>query len=513
MADTQETRILKDINRHLAHIDESGDKGMTDRLSPSETASLNKNVQEIMGNFSSLINSQLKNSIKATSDAISSAFGQIDNDGEIAALDDIVDELKVSNQFADQADHNKFLEEQEREDDLKINRRTNELLEDLNDKEDDSAKQSKKDGGSSSGMMKGIFGGLLAGGGIKGLLGATKLVAKGLFFPALIGLAGFEFMKGWKEAGEDASVVDKFKSAIGRMASDLTFGLISKDFLTGAMDKVDLAIRKAWKSFADIWNDPENGFAAKIDKTLSSLTFGVLSQSDVEGLREKTTDLLSKLNTSINNVLTESLGFDLGAAVQDFYAGINDFIDNTVLLFTDPVGLLIQKLRDIRDGITQDEKSKAALAEKGDISKVSSVDMLKKIATGDLTEAEKQSLMDQEKEKFKNSMEAISGFFRRTFDFGKESIKRIGEENARDARQKEGLANLKALRKDPSNVGQESMRQKIANEQRRRETKADGGGGNAMQINNNSTIAAPVDTQVENNDALNLNRSSGASGN
>jgi hypothetical protein len=297
------------------------------------------------------------------------------------------------------------------------------------------------------------------------------------------------------------------------MASDLTFGLISKDFLTGAMDKVDLAIRKAWKSFADIWNDPENGFAAKIDKTLSSLTFGVLSQSDVEGLREKTTDLLSKLNTSINNVLTESLGFDLGAAVQDFYAGINDFIDNTVLLFTDPVGLLIQKLRDIRDGITQDEKSKAALAEKGDISKVSSVDMLKKIATGDLTEAEKQSLMDQEKEKFKNSMEAISGFFRRTFDFGKESIKRIGEENARDARQKEGLANLKALRKDPSNVGQESMRQKIANEQRRRETKADGGGGNAMQINNNSTIAAPVDTQVENNDALNLNRSSGASGN
>jgi hypothetical protein len=519
MADSTETRILKDINRHLAHMDDGGgEKGLSDHLSPSETAALNKNVQEIMGNFSSMVNTQLKNSIKATGDSIKSAFGQMQDhsDDQVSAIDDVVDELKMNNRFAAKDEHNEFLKESEREADLNINKRTNTLLEDLVDKEDDSAALAKADSKSSrsffGGGMGGLFGGLMAGKGIKGLLGGVKGLAKGIFFPALVGLAGFHFMKGWKEAGEDASVIDKFKSGIGKMASTLTFGLISKEFLVGAMDKIEVAIGKAWDSFSEIWNDSTNGLAGKIDETLSNLTMGMLSPEDIESLRGKTNTLLEKFNASIQGLLTNTLGFDLNLAVQDFYAGIDEFIDNTIMLFQDPVGLIIKKLRSVRDRLAQEEQVKSEAAAKGDISEVSAIDMVKKLATWDLTDAEMENLKTQEIDKFKNSMDAIGGFFSKVFDWGKESAGRISDENARAERIKSGNVNLAAMRKGVSAVGQEGIKQRIANEEALRDFKKQQSAGDMMQINQSNTVATPLDRQTENDDALGLQRSSGASG-
>jgi hypothetical protein len=502
MADSTETRILKDINRHLAHMDtgDAGEKGMTDRLSPSETAALNKNVQEIMGNFSSLVNTNLKNTIKATSNAITSAFGQMKEAefGQIAAIDDVVDELKINNRFAEADEHNEFLKESERETDLNINRRTNELLEDLNDKEDKASATAKAEASASKSMfaggMGGLMGGLFAGKSLKGLLGGVKRIGKKLFLPALILGAAAEFLRGWGEAGEDASTKDKMYSGISRLLSDLTFGLVSKDFFENAMIGIEKAISKAWKNFTKDWDAFVTGKMSAPDffaNLLSSLSFGTVSP-----------DVIKDIGTNIK---------------EGFYDLISPMVDAVVLAFQDLIdmlfGDLVAGLKElVTDPFAFFKKSKEE--QKLDDIKERAAKLQEEDKTLSEGDALRQAAKDRNKDPDRGGF--LENLFRKP---------KPGDEwkNGKWIRANETEAPLKgdksppvqAKPKEPSAVGQEALKRIIEKERALREFKEqrkDSGPGAAMQINNNNTVSAPADTQTENNDALSLNRSSGASG-
>jgi hypothetical protein len=499
MPDSNDTRILKDINRHLAHIDETavGEK--------EEFEDLNKNIVDVMSSFSSALNTEMQAAISASSSAIKNAFGNLektlDFDPQADALDNVVSELKSVNNKAEEAQKLEFLKEQEREQDLKINRRTNDLLEDLVDKEDESAALDKKETLESKSWMTGLLGGLAGGAGLKGLL---KL-GKTLFFPALLAVVGLEFLKGWNEAGEDASVLEKFKSGLSEMISGLTFGLISKEFMQGILDTVQDKIKAALDSFADIWNDEMSTFGEKLDQTISNMTLGLLSEADAKKLRLSTQKLLEKLNGGIQSLLMDSIGLDLNEAVQDFYASIEQLIDDTVLLFTDPVALLIKKMNDSKKNLAEDIKAEEERAKQGDISQLDEDDILEMYATGEMTDAQKKALEDRAKDR----ADDVDDIWRKTNDYLKDSKRRIDKHYEDEDRKARGLKNLEDRR---SNVGQKGIEERVEREraltQKKRELESN---GNAVQINNNSSVVGPTDTQTENDDR-NLHRSSGIEG-
>jgi hypothetical protein len=526
MPDSKETRILKDINRHLAHIDEGA--GMTDKLSPSEAAALNKNAGEIIGNFSSLISAETKDLINAGNKQLIEAFGNLkgfDTEAQADLLEDVVDELETSNRFASKAEHNDFLDEAEREEDLNINRRTNDLLEDLNEKEDAAASASAKaESGMGMGMgMGGLFGGLLAGKSIKGLLGAIKGGAKKLFFPALIALAGVEFLRGWAEAGEDASVMEKFKSGIGRTLSDLSFGLVSKDFFTNTMTSIEKAVGKAWTGFTKDWNNFVNGKLTAPDffsGIISQLSLGTLSAEQIKLIGQQIEDGMVDVVATIVAAVTTGIVVPLMDALSDQFEQ----------LFTDPVGFFKSLWADRKEKEKEDLSAKLARAKQLMKDEGLSESMAMRQATLE-AEIEKQGFFTRFAGKAGLAAAKKLGAFSQTQaeadaiaakKQAKDDIKAKRDEARRlrlEARLEETRAwkeerrRVKAQKAQVSNVGQEGLEQKIANERALSEFKRDQetGGGNAVQINQTTSVMAPVDRQTENDD-LNLQRSSGLQG-
>jgi len=520
MPDTQETKILKDINRHLAHIDEN-DK-VSDRLSPSETAALNKNAGEIIGNFSSLISTETKTLINAGNKQLIEAFGNLkgfDTDIQATLLDEVVDELQTNNRFMAKGEHNDFLAEAEREQDLNINRRTNDLLEDLVEKEDDAASASAKSEASSSrflgGGLGGLFGGLMAGKSIKGLFGAIKGPGKKIFFPALLAVAGVEFLRGWAEAGEDASVISKFNSGIGRMASDLTFGLVSKKFFTDALAGIENAIGKAWSGFTKNWDEFVNGKITGPDffaNIISGLSLGTLSPEQIKSIGTQIEDGMVDVVATIVAAITTGIITPMMDALSDQFEK----------LFTDPVAFF-------RDII---EKRKAAAKEEQQVKSV----RIKELMGEGMSERKAEELAAWEAR-----IDKLGFFSRFAAKAGLEASRKVGAfsetpaEAAAAAAKKQKADDLKAAyRADAkqrladakkkladqydadikakvgplSNVGQEGLKRKVADAEALRNFKRqqEQSGGNAMQINQNNMVSGTVDTQTEIDD-LNLQRS------
>ena len=516
MADSQETRVLKDINRHLSNIES---KGISDTLSPSETAALNKNVQEIMGNFSSLIDSQLKETIKVTNKAFSDAFGKIekfDSDAQIGLLDDVIDELQMNNRFMAKADQNNFLAEAERETELNINRRTNELLEDILENEEDASATAKAEANATkgflSGGMGGLFGGLFAGKSIKGLMGGIKGIGKKVFFPLLITGAAVEFLRGWSEAGEDASTIEKFNNGIGRMASDLTFGLVSKKFFVNALENIEKAIGNAWKSFTKNWDEFVNGkitapsFFANI---LSDLSGGALSPDQIKKIGQQIEDGLVDLTETIANAVMTGLIDPL----------IDKMTEQFTLLFDDPIAFFKQKIDAFKK--KQKEEAKEVLARTKELQKTEGLSEKAALQRAAIEKSlEKQSLLTRIAGKAAFGVAKKVGFFSETQEEAdiKAAEKRAKiKENAIKSKklQQKMLDRLSpgfgvkvdTIPSPVSDIGSEGVKQKIADQEALRESKnIQEGTGNAMQINNVSTVHSPVDRSTENDDALNFQR-------
>ena len=522
MADSQETKVLKDINRHLASMDDQ--KGLATNLSPSETAALNKNVQEIMGNFSSLLDARLKRTVLVTDRAISQAFGDIQGFNEenanqqIGLLDDVIDELEMNNRFMAKSEHNDFLKEAERETDLNINRRTNDLLEDILEQDEDQADAAKAEAKSTSrflgGGLGGLFGGLFAGKSIKGALGALKGAGKKVFFPLLITGAAIEFLRGWSEAGEDASTLEKFNSGIGRMASDLTFGLVSKEFFTNALEGIEKAIGDVWKSFTKQWDDFVNGKITGSDffaNILSDLSMGTLSPEQIK-----------KIGTQIEEGLVDLVDTIVDAVMTGLVDPLVDkMAEQFTLLFDDPIAFFKQKIDAFKK--RQAEEAKQVSARAKELQKTEGLSEKAAIQTAAIEKTlEKQGFATRIAGKAALGLAKKIGLFSETQEEADiKATQKAAEVEANKLKSKElqqnmlkrlspGFGNVKAAPKPVSDIGTEGLKAKVDQERIKTETKklADGG-GNAVQINNATTVNTPADTRTENDDALNLNRSSG----
>jgi hypothetical protein len=87
--------------------------------------------------------------------------------------------------------------------------------------------------------------------------------------------------------------------------------------------------------------------------------------------------------------------------------------------------------------------------------------------------------------------------------------KRAEARRIRLAEAKRKRLEFRTKKQEPSNVGQEGLKARVAAERAKTESVRTEGGGNAVQINQNNVVATPLDTRTENDDVLNLNRSKG----
>jgi hypothetical protein len=513
MPDTNETKILKDINRHLAHMDDGAAGG----ISPSEMSSLNKNASEIIANFASIISAETKSLISAGNKQLIEAFGNLkgfDTENQVDLLDDVVGELKTNNRFMAKSEHNDFLDEAERETDLNINRRTNELLEDLNDKEDDAAAASAKSESSSRGFggmgMGGLFGGLMAGKSIKGLLGGIKNAGKKLFFPALIAAAGGQFLRGWAEAGEDASTAEKFNKGISKTLSSITFGLIPEKVFDDLLVSIETAIKKSWQSFASNWNDYISGKIGGSDffaNMISDLMGGGLSPEQIK----KIGDEMAKGLSDVVNTL-------MGAIVKGFIDPLAVKLDEQLglLLRGDLIGFIKQRIERNKVAEKTVEEAERGLRESRPEG-LGSAEARKFLEDQGIIVKRSQEEKDfmHEVDRLKRDRErigAISDERLRKYDVKHaERIKKYGSpETLADVKTKITALDKKATE---TNLVQQKAIESLRNSEQsltdaiKRLSEKES--GNAMQINNNSTISSPPDTQTSNDDELNLMRSSG----
>jgi ElaB/YqjD/DUF883 family membrane-anchored ribosome-binding protein len=342
MVDSPEARLLREVNGHLAEIKDRN-AALGETMSPSEKSAFNQNMRDTMQNFGTLLDARLKKLVLESDRKFHDTFGNLEGfqaeqtDMLIGELDDVIMSIEQSNRLLDKQFENQFLEEKQRETELGINRETNELLEELIDKEDEVADD---DAAKSEGFLKAMFGGLFAGRGLAGLLGGLKGLGKKLFFPALIALSGAEFLRGWAEAGEDASVRDKFNSGIAKTLSDLTFGLVPKEFFTNMLNEIEDEIIRMWGSFKDNWKkfvEGEISGSRFISSLLSDLTMGALSPEQIEKVGQEIADGLGDLiETLFDEILDGIIEVTVGALMDK----IDEILD-------DPMGFLERKISEV----------------------------------------------------------------------------------------------------------------------------------------------------------------------
>lgn len=319
MADTPETKVLKDINRHLANMDESGAAE-----SPPEQISI-KNMQDIVGNFQSLLDLKLQRIVLTSERAFNQAFGNLQgfnleqNNAMIAELDNVIDELQINNRLASAADDLQFLREKERDEEVEINKETNELLEDILEKDG----MGGGDGGRGlSGLPLEIIGGLLTAMGLKGLgaklfskaglISLGKVLAKSVF--AAFSLKNF--FEGFMEEkdNEGKSFAARFVSGIGNMLEALSFGLIDdKD-----IERFGAIIRKklstAGADFQKAWDKYWDGgmpLADALADAFSALSLGTLGPKAIKRIGESIEFFVESLGDTVVTTVLGAMGFDV----------------------------------------------------------------------------------------------------------------------------------------------------------------------------------------------------------
>jgi len=320
MPDSPETKVLKDINRHLKNIDEGGE---TAAASPEmETI---KVMQGVLGNFESIMDAKLKRVILTSERAFNQAFGNLQgfdakqNDSMISELDNVIDELQINNRLAMKSDDLQFLAEKERDEEVKINEETNEILEDIRDQGEEKGR-----GGAEglTGLPLEIIGGLLTALGLKGLgaklfskaglIGLGKILAKSIF--AAFSLK--HFFEGFAEDKDDLgkSFSARLISGLGNMIEALTFGLIDDKLIEeyGAIlrQKMSEAGENLQEAFDKFWRGGSD-LADVLADTFSALSLGVLSPEAVKKIGDSIDFFVEQLGQAIQDAILRKIGFDI----------------------------------------------------------------------------------------------------------------------------------------------------------------------------------------------------------
>jgi hypothetical protein len=291
MADSPETRVLKDINRHLANIEGQG------KTPPGDDRAAIGAMTELLGNFESLMDAKLKRVTLETDKAFNQAFGNLQGfnekaaDEQISALDDVIDQLEMSNKFLKSSDDLEFLKEAERAEDLKINRRTNDLLEDILEKEPDIDQMGGMGGAGGLGGLAGLGMAGLGAAQLKRLFSRGGLIALGKTVGGGIlgGLFLKSFFDGFAEGMEDSTkpFSARLMSGIGQVLEDFSFGFLTKEQIEKLGAKFRARMIVAGNDIQKAWDEYWAGGKPLSDamaETLSGLSLGTLSPEVIKEL-------------------------------------------------------------------------------------------------------------------------------------------------------------------------------------------------------------------------------------
>jgi hypothetical protein len=350
----------------------------------------------------------------------------------------------------------------------------------------------------------------MAGKSIKGLLGGIKNAGKKLFFPALIAAAGGQFLRGWAEAGDDASTAEKFNKGISKTLSSITFGLIPEKVFDDLLVSIETAIKKSWQSFASNWNDYISGKIGGTDffaNMISDLMGGGLSPEQVK-----------KIGDEMKKGLSDVVDTLMGAIVSGFIDPLAVKLDEQLglLLRGDLIGFIKQRiarnkiaeqtvedaergLRESRPEGLGSEKARKFLEDQGILIKQS-----------------------QEEKDFRHEVDRLKRDRERIGAISDERLRKYDIKNAERIKKygtPEILAEIKrSVKAQDKKAAEVNLIQEKAIENLRKSEQSltdaikrlseKESGGNAMQINNNTSVANAVDTQTENDDQMNLLRSS-----
>ena len=310
--------------------------------------------------------------------------------------DEMIEEMKKSNDYEAQKQKLSFLDEAKDDQALAVNMRTNELLEDgfANLEKQGGDGKDGKDGGILSKLKGGLMGMLGLGGGAAGVGIIGKLLGGGKGLMRLLGKAalpllaisgGIDFAKGWSDASkisgkEDPGIADKFEAGIANALSGLTFGLISPETIYKGVDwfvgKMKDFFTAPFRMILDIMRG-EDPIKA-IGEYFSSLTFGLLSGETISNaitwmkdkLLEFFTDPFGKIAELIKNIdwmglLTDTLGTENAEFIAEKAAAVIENIRQKIKNIIDIITAPIDAIKDVWNSLfgELDEETKAARAE------------------------------------------------------------------------------------------------------------------------------------------------------
>ena len=336
------------------------------------------------------------------------SFGMISGSPVFMLLGDKLDSLiKKYQEFGESADDdrdemisyekekskNDFLDEQMRDEELAVANRTNELLEEIRDKEPE--KEDKKGlldmikaplamfsrflpiglvkAFTSGGMIKAFSGlfskglGGIAGMGGKLLKGGGKLLGK-IALPLAIATSGLDFLSGIKNAKDITGregVAAAIQGGISEVISGLTFGLIDSKVISKNIDifvdKIKEIFTKPFDYIKDLWSGKVD-IIEDISSVIESFSFGLFSKESIKEGLDKIVNRFKKLFYAPMEL------------IQSIWDGDKPVLDN-ILQFFDNISF----------GLLTPENVKNALTEIGDrIYKLltAPVDLIKNLFSG-----------------------------------------------------------------------------------------------------------------------------------
>ena len=513
MADSPETRVLKDVNRHLQSIDMTLKQKAGDQDEQVEKQQAFASMHEMIGNFESLLDARLKKVVLTTDRAFNEAFGNLEGfnaeqtDAMIQELNNIIDELEISNKFMKSADDLEFLKEKEREEDLNINRRTNDLLEDILDKEDDRDRAARLGGGGDIGGLAGL------GLGVLGLQQLKRLFSKGglLRVGKLLGgslLSAFflkPFLEGFAEDMEDdaKSFTARLFSGLGKMLEEFSFGLFTQEQLESLGAKFEKRMDKSIADMQKTWDDYWKGGATLSDAiagSLSALSLGVISPEAFKSIGEQIKFFADQFGEAFIVSIFAAAGYDVKnrritaeerQRRKDSAERIKKLeADYRQKFMTVPeIERLLAQIDDPRFGIERKFNIRKRL---GDLAPLTA-DEISKIAQkgGDVSAAvEKRT---QEREAY---IERITRELQQRIDRAQFlEDRRIKREKDVELKAKEKEATAERIAQRIQELEAQEKALQAARERTQGET------GNVLQQNNNSFTTPVPDTGVDNDDA------------
>jgi hypothetical protein len=273
-------------------------------------------------------------------------------------FDDLISKYKEFNAEQKRQSAMDFMKEEQRNEQIALQEKQNELLEDIRDKEF----ELKDDGGiadiikkplSFLGNIFGKKGGLLSTLGL-GALGAGKgLLGKGAgligkaALPLAILTGGFSFIKGFKNVFDFTDKKDlksKIDAGISQAISDFTFGLVDEKTIFKYVGWLTDKMVSIFKAPLDFLKDISEGRAISdsVSTLLSKYTFGLISEDTIDNtidwFKDKLVDIFKSPFDLIKNLVA---GEDITESISKYLSTLSfglipeNFINNTLEWFKD----------------------------------------------------------------------------------------------------------------------------------------------------------------------------------